>query len=212
MYKPVTGKTADPEHHSRTDIRHFSCKLAYCQSCHFCSRAFPKERSKSRGSRLSIQMSRIKIYEKCFLCHSVVLCKTCNMCPKCCPKSNCRGPASKIFENLAGVQGTAFWSVHSTLGVHCDSKRGETDGHTQGYKDPPVPRRLVGESHIPPGLSPAYSKTSGNMPTVRLAGEFGQVGAGSKTDLRFCRIPVRPRGRSGPTDPRPVAEPPRQNR
>ena len=81
------------------------------------------------------------------------------------------------------AQGTAFWSVHSTLGVHCDSKRGETDGHTQGYKDPPVPRRLVGESHIPPGLSPAYSKTSGNMPKVRLAGEFGQVRAGSKTDL-----------------------------
>ena len=38
------------------------------------------------------------------------------------------------------VQSSAFWSVHSTLGVHCGSKRGETDGHTQGYKDPPVPR------------------------------------------------------------------------
>ena len=81
----------------------------------------------------------------------------------------------------------------------------------KGIKDPPVPRRLVGDSHIPPGLSPAYSKTNGNMPKVRLAGEFGQVGAGSKADLRFCRIPVRPQGRSGPTDPRPVAEPPRQN-
>ena len=109
------------------------------------------------------------------------------------------------------VQGTALWSVHSTLGVHCNSKRGETDGHTQGYKDPPVPRRLVGESHIPPGLSPTYPKSSENMPKIRLAGEFGQVGAGSKTDLRFCRIPVRPRGQSGPTDPRPVAKPSRQN-
>ena len=109
------------------------------------------------------------------------------------------------------VQGTALWSVHSTLGLHCNSKRGETDGHTQGYKDPPVPRRLVGESHIPPGLSPIYSKASRNMPKIRLAGEFEQVGAGSKTDLRFCRIPVRPQGRSGPTDPRPVAEPSRQN-
>ena len=54
----------------------------------------------------------------------------------------------------------------------------------QGYKNAPVPRRLVGETHIPPGLSPAYSKTSGNMPKTRLAGEFGQVGAGSKTGLR----------------------------
>ena len=52
------------------------------------------------------------------------------------------------------VQSPTIWSVHSTHGVHCSSKRGETDGHTQGYKNPPVPRRLVGEGHIPPGLSP----------------------------------------------------------
>ena len=38
------------------------------------------------------------------------------------------------------VQSTAFRSVHSTLGVHCSSKGGENDGHTQGYKNPPVPR------------------------------------------------------------------------
>ena len=54
------------------------------------------------------------------------------------------------------VQSTTFWSVHSTLGVHCSNKGGETNGHTQGYRNPPVPRRLVGESHIPPGLSPAH--------------------------------------------------------
>ena len=53
------------------------------------------------------------------------------------------------------VQSSAFWSVHSTHGVHCSSKGVETDGHTQGYKNPPAPRRLVGESQIPPGLSPA---------------------------------------------------------
>ena len=52
------------------------------------------------------------------------------------------------------VQGTAI--VHSTHGVHCGSKGGETGGHTQGYKDPPIPRRLVGESQVPPNLSPAY--------------------------------------------------------
>ena len=86
------------------------------------------------------------------------------------------------------IQGTALWSVHSTLGVHCGSKGGETDGHTQGYKNPPVSRRLVLESQIPPGLSPAHSKSSENMPKIRLAGEFRQVGTGSKADLRFCRF------------------------
>ena len=70
------------------------------------------------------------------------------------------------------IQSTTFRSIHSTLGVHCSSKGGETDGHTQGYKDPPVPRRLVGESHVPPDLSPAYSGSSENMPKTRLAGEF----------------------------------------
>ena len=38
------------------------------------------------------------------------------------------------------IQGSALWPVHSTHGVHCISKGGETDGYTQGYKDPPVPR------------------------------------------------------------------------
>ena len=50
------------------------------------------------------------------------------------------------------VQGTAFQFVHSTHGVHCIRQGGETDGHTQGKKDPPVPRRLVGVSQIPPKL------------------------------------------------------------
>ena len=109
------------------------------------------------------------------------------------------------------IQSTALWSVHSTFGVHCNSKRGETDGHTQGYKNPPVPRRLVGESQIPPGLPPAHPNSSGNMPKFRLAGELGQVGTGPKADLRFCRLLVRPQGRSSPTDPRPVAESSGQN-
>ena len=58
------------------------------------------------------------------------------------------------------VQGPAIRFVHSTLGVHRDTKGGETDGHTQGFRNPPVPRRLVGESQIPPGLSPTYTGTS----------------------------------------------------
>ena len=49
--------------------------------------------------------------------------------------------------------------VHSTFGVHCDTKGGEICDHTQGLKKPPVPRRLVGESQIP-GLSPRYTGTS----------------------------------------------------
>ena len=49
------------------------------------------------------------------------------------PKISCPGPDLP-------VQGVAFWPVHSAHRVHCVSKGGETDGHTQGYKSPPVPR------------------------------------------------------------------------
>ena len=61
------------------------------------------------------------------------------------------------------IQSTALWFVHSTHGVHCSSNGGETDGHTQGYKNPPISRRLVGETQIPPGLSPAYTGSSENV-------------------------------------------------
>ena len=54
-------------------------------------------------------------------------------------------------------------------------QRGQTDSLTEGYKILPVPRRLVGETHIPPNL---------------LAGEQGEVGNGSKTSFQLCRLPV----------------------
>ena len=38
------------------------------------------------------------------------------------------------------VQGLAIRFAHSTHGGHCDTKGGETDGYTQGFKNPPVPR------------------------------------------------------------------------
>ena len=83
------------------------------------------------------------------------------------------------------VQGTAIHFVYSTLGVHCSSKGGETDGHTQGYKDPPVARRLVDESQIPPGLSPAHTRSSEYVSEIRLAGEFRKIITGAQVDLRF---------------------------
>ena len=301
MYNYVTGKAAGREPFStKTDneLCKVKCKLSCCKTCSYCARVLPKERVKSRVSRLLSDRKQIKICQKCFLWHSIVLCKTCNKCQKCCLKSACRGETSKLLANLAGsgcrsesssnperglhpplsdptkthkvslshkllcqsqqeplpaggitsayrqkrsrtgaksnisggfqptflspkaqqqvetyirseqtksflqgreiqngdtgnhqdipptrgvghlnrfqgrllpytntgtvqeiseiscpgsdipVQSSAFRSVHSTLGVHCSSKGGETDGHTQGYKNSPVPRRLVGESQV----------------------------------------------------------------
>ena len=105
------------------------------------------------------------------------------------------------------IQGTALWSVHSAHGVHCISKGGETDGHTQGYKDPPVPRRLVGESQIPAHLSPTHPNPGQNVPGPRLAGEFREIRTRTQTSIRLCRLPVRPQVRPGQTDSGPVAKP-----
>ena len=127
------------------------------------------------------------------------------------PYSN-TGTIQEIFEisrpraNIP-VQGPAVWTVHSTLGVYCGRKGGETDAHTQGYKNPPVPRRLVGEIQIPQNLSPTYPNPDQNVPGPRLAGEFRKIRAGTQTDLRLCRLPVRPQVRPGQTDPGPVAKP-----
>ena len=40
------------------------------------------------------------------------------------------------------------------------------------HKGPPIPRQLVGESQVPPSLSPAYTGSSKNVSTIGLAGEF----------------------------------------
>ena len=100
------------------------------------------------------------------------------------------------------VQGRTYqfkalpFGLSIALGVHCSCKGGETDGHTQGYKNPPVPRRLVREGQIPPDLSPAHPRSSENIPRTRLAGECRKIRTGTKANLRFCGIPVRPQGRT----------------
>ena len=109
------------------------------------------------------------------------------------------------------VQSIAFRSVHSSHGVHCIRQRGETDGHTQGYKNPPVPRRLVGESQISTPLSPTYPTPGADVPKPRLAGESREIRAGTQTSIRLRRLPVRPQVRPGETDSGPVAKPSRQD-
>ena len=109
------------------------------------------------------------------------------------------------------VQSIAFRPVHSAHGVHCISQRGETDGHTQGYKNPPVPRRLVGESQIPTPLSPTHLTPGQDVPEPRLAGESGEIRTGTQTSIRLRRLPVRPQVRPGQTDSGPVAKPSRQD-
>ena len=108
------------------------------------------------------------------------------------------------------VQSPTVWSVHSTYGVHSGGQRGQTDGLIEGYKNPPVPRRLVGESQVPPNLSPAYTDLGSSLSGTRLAGER-EVRTGPKTGLHLRRLPVRPQGGQGETHTRTLADLNRQD-
>ena len=60
----------------------------------------------------------IKICERCFLCHSIVLRKTCNKCPKCCLTSAGRDQTSKLLENLTGSGCRSESSSNPKKGLH----------------------------------------------------------------------------------------------
>ena len=110
------------------------------------------------------------------------------------------------------IQSIEFRSVHSTHGVHCVSKGGETDGQSQGYKNPPVPRRLVSKGQVIPYLSPAYTDSSEDVSGTRLAGEHRKIRTVAQTSLQLCWLPVRPQVRPSQTDTGPVGQPARENR
>ena len=103
------------------------------------------------------------------------------------------------------IQSPTLWPLHSSHGVHSGSQRGQTHGTAEGYKDPPVPRRLVGESLFPRNLSPTYTELGSSLPKSRLASEQGKVRAGPKTGFQLRRLPVRPKRRQGQTHTRALA-------
>ena len=88
-----------------------TCKISCCKSCSFCNRASTKESNKSWLVRCNTKRLCIKICQRCFFCHSVVLCKTYNKCKTCCIKSTCREQTSKLLANLAG---SGCWSESSS--------------------------------------------------------------------------------------------------
>ena len=91
------------------------------------------------------------------------------------------------------------FGLSTAHGVHCSGQRGQVSCTAKGYKNPPVPRRLVGHSQIPPNLSPTYKDTNIPLSGIRLASEQREIRTGTETSIRFCRLPVRPEGGQGQT-------------
>ena len=87
MCNSVEASAADRDLHRKDNEHSVKCKAKCWKFCSYCARAFSKERNKSRGSRLLLKEKQIKVCEKCFLYHSIVLCQLCNKCSQCCHKS-----------------------------------------------------------------------------------------------------------------------------
>ena len=154
---------------TKTDNKLFKCKLS-CYKTSYCARALPKERVKSRVSRL-LSERKIKVCQRCFLCHSIVLCKTCNKCPKCCHKSTCRGQTTKFLENLAGSGCRSESGSNPERGLHPPlSDPAKTHKVSHSHKQlcqSPLEPLLAG------GITSAYrQKGSGTSPKPNISGIF----------------------------------------
>ena len=103
------------------------------------------------------------------------------------------------------IQSTTLWPLHSPYGVYSSAQGGQTTSNETGYKDPPVTRRLVGQSQIPPNLSPAHTDLGSALSRIGLASERRKVRAGTQTSFQFCRFPVRLERGQGQTHTRTLA-------
>ena len=158
-----------------------SCKLSCCTSCSYCARAFPKERIKSRVTSLSCSNGlQIKICERCFLCHSIVLCKACNKCQNCCLKSACRGQTSELLANLAGPGCRSEGGSNPERGLHpplSDPAQSHKVSHSH---------KLLWQSSQEPlpvrGITSAYRQKCGRVGSKsKISGFFQPAFLGAQT-------------------------------
>ena len=136
-------------------------------------------------------MGHVAGFQRCLLphSHSSEVQKVSKISPK-------QGQFSVHFPSL--------WSGHGSLGIHQSGQRGQVDGSSPGYPDPPVPRRLVVASPFPGNLPTTYPDPLGPVSRVGLVGKHAKIRAGSPTGFQLRRLPARPVDRSSLTHSGPV--------
>ena len=113
--------------------------------------------------------------------------------------------------SVLSIPGSSLWPLHSSHGVHLCGQRGEANGSIPGYKDPPVPRRLVDSSPYQRILPPGNPVPPSPLPGVGLGGKHAKIRTGTPTSLRICRLPVRSTQRIGQTYSKPLGSPSTKN-
>ena len=98
-----------------------------------------------------------------------------------------------------------------STGVHWCGQRGQVNGSVTGYKNPPVPRRLVDSSPYQRILPPGNPVPPSPLPGVGLDGKHAKVRTGTPTSLRLRRLPVRPTQRSSQAYSKPLGSPSTKN-
>ena len=120
-------------------------------------------------------------------------------------------PQVPLSEPVVPVSGTSLWPVNSSHGVHWCGQRGQVNGSVTGYKNPPVPRRLVDSSPYQRILPPGNQVPPSPLPGVGLDGKHAKVRTGTPTSLRLRRLPVRPAQRSSQAYSKPLGSPSTKN-
>ena len=120
-------------------------------------------------------------------------------------------PQVPLSEPVVPVSGTSLWPVNSSHGVHWCGQRGQVNGSVTGYKNPPVPRRLVDSSPYQRILPPGNPIPPSPLPGVGLDGKHAKIRTGTPTSLRLRRLPVRPTQRSSQTYSKSLGNPSTEN-
>ena len=101
---------------------------------------------------------------------------------------------------VLSIPGPSLWPLHSSDGVHLCGQRSQVNGSIPGYKDPPVPRRLVDSSPYQRILPPGHSIPRRPLPGIGLDSQPTKIRTGTQTDFRVRGLQVRSLSRTGLTD------------
>ena len=100
--------------------------------------------------------------------------------------SSCQVPEISqvpLPKSVLSVPGPSLWPLNGSNGVHLCGQRSQVNGSVPGYKDPPVPRRLVNLSPYQRILPPGHSVPPRPLSGVGLGGEPTKVRVETQTGV-----------------------------